>query len=98
MEDLLTLELFGIELATTVLALIAAGSGLLVALLIRWIASAVVRRHATQSAAETGDPTGSARHHFVLRVVQSFLFPAIVIAGFYLGLPDEISTVYTITL
>lgn len=85
MGDLLTLEFFGLDIATPLLALIAAGAGVLVALLIRWGASAVVKRHAARSAVETGEPTGSARHLFVLRMIQSFIFPAIVLAGFYVA-------------
>jgi len=58
-------------------AAIAAG-GVVLALLVRWIAGAIVRRSGSE-----GERSAGAL--FALRLVRSFVFPALVLAGLYAG-------------
>ncbi|MFW6290915.1 MAG: mechanosensitive ion channel family protein [Spirochaetota bacterium] len=94
MNGLLETEIVGIAVSVWLSALAAGIAGLLVALVVRWAAAAIVRRRSAREDAaersEAGEGTdgrlrGSARFLFALRMIRSFIFPALVLAGFYVG-------------
>lgn len=88
---MLETEIAGIAVSVWLSALAAGVAGVLVALVVRWAAAAVVRRRSAreeEARTATGDEGGSrsgARFLFALRMIRSFVFPALVLAGFYVG-------------
>jgi small-conductance mechanosensitive channel len=78
MDAIIDITFLGWPLSTWFLAAGVAGGGILVGLLVRWIGSAVLRRGDREERAE--ERAGS---RFAPRMVQSFVFPAIVIGSFY---------------
>ena len=98
MNGILETEILGIAVSVWLSALAAGLGGVIVALVVRWIAAAIVRRgsarqadsEATAGEVEPGGradgrPRGGARFLFALRMVQSFVFPALVLGGFYIA-------------
>jgi small-conductance mechanosensitive channel len=102
MNELLDTQIIGIDVSVWLTALATAAGGVVAALLIRWAAAAVVRRRgrreATGESGEVHRKGVSAGVLFALRMIQGFVFPAIVLAGLYaavtiLGLERDSGTV-----
>lgn len=98
MNGILETEILGIAVSVWLSALAAGLGGVIVALVVRWIAAAIVRRRSARQAYSEvtagevepggqadGRPRGGARFLFALRMVQSFVFPALVLGGFYIA-------------
>ncbi|MFW6312840.1 MAG: mechanosensitive ion channel family protein [Spirochaetota bacterium] len=78
MEALLKTTFLGLPVSQWLTAAAVAAGGLILALLVRWIAAGVIRRRE----APEGESAGVL---FALRMVQNFVFPVLVIGGLYLG-------------
>jgi len=71
-------SVLGLPAARWVTAASIAAGGVVLAFLVRWIAGAIVRRRSSE-----GERSAGAL--FALRMVHSFIFPALVLAGLYVG-------------
>ena len=88
MDEILNITFLEIPVSTWFLAVGISAGGVVLALLVRWIAASVVRRSNARDNTEsqkTGGGSGPVqpRFSFALRLIQNFIFPAIIIAGFY---------------
>ncbi len=81
MSEILNITFLNLPLSEWFLAAAIAAAGIVVALLVRWIAAAIIRKSDARDNPEN-DPSRP-RFLFTLRLIQSFIFPAIIIAGFY---------------
>lgn len=96
MEDLLETQLFGTAASAWLSAIVAAGAGILIAIVVRWAVAMIVRRRqAAEEARATAErapdepaatSAGWARFVFPLRMVESFVAPALILGGLYVGM------------
>lgn len=95
LEEILTTEFLSIPLGTWLVALAVAAGGVVVALVVRWAALAIIRRAAggNERHAEAGpagpavdsatEDAGSGRRLFASSVATRFAFPSLILGGFY---------------
>ncbi len=85
MDELLKTTILTIPLSRWLTAVIIAVAAVLVALLIRWAGAALVRRRSEREQADAPTGTGVSRFLFALRMVQGFVFPAVILGGIYIA-------------
>ncbi|MFW5742484.1 MAG: mechanosensitive ion channel family protein [Spirochaetota bacterium] len=114
MNAILDTEIAGIVVSVWLSALAIGLGGVIVALVVRWVAAGIVRRTSARRAEsemppgdiEPGDHAdgrarGGAWFLFALRMIESFVFPALVLGGFYiavttLGLEGQVGAVVSV--
>jgi small-conductance mechanosensitive channel len=99
MEEIVNAEMLGVAVSQWMIAGIVAAGAVVLAIIVRWAAATFVRRRmkreeeeiAAERAAqvergepeEAGGPVPGARFLFALRTIQGFVFPALILGGFY---------------